>query len=63
MEEEWSKGENCEMSRMIDYFSFGYPVSRRKGERAREGEEAGDEGVLLYKGKEEEVCQRKRRRG
>lgn len=26
---------------MIDYFSFGYPVSRRKGERARGGEEAG----------------------
>lgn len=25
---------------MIDYFSFRYPVSRRKGERARGGEEA-----------------------
>lgn len=50
---------------MIDYFSFGYPVSKRKGERARRGEEAGvwEMKVYYYTRLEEEVCQRKRRRG
>lgn len=48
---------------MIDYFSFGYPVSRLKRRKGKGRGGGGDEGVLLYKGKEEGMCQRKRCRG